>query len=377
MSVHLFKLGLALPLLAAACGSHAVDLDSATLTPSADPTSLGTVRELVLQISVDEERLYWSASDEQMFADSVSSPNSESAGRISLHSCAKVDCVGTLVRYDTSWDAESIFALQHGEIYWLRWNVQTVHTELVASNVLDPSTTRVVLTNTQAFMLAADARNVYIEDGNVTLLSVPLAGAAAATPLAVLGGETYPYALQVQGDYLYWLGAGGDRSYEGVVQRMRTDGTSRVETLASGFDFNADALHSWPFNLGGLALDASYVYWGVNTLRGSILRCPLAGCTGDPEVVAAPIRTPSGLLIDHGKLYFEHETDAFQYAVSSCTLGNCETAATVAGDVNRPNLFTVDDQYLYTATTAQDQTPITNYDAHPATPVAQIRRLPK
>ena len=369
------SLVLALPLLIA-CG-HSVDLDHSTLTPSADPTALGTVREVVLQITVDDERLYWSASDAQMVGGSVSSAQSVGvgAGQILMHSCAKQDCVGTLVSYDTTSSYAPTFVVRQGEIFWLRRNEE--RTDIVASNVLDPAATRVVLQDTPASVMAADDRNVYIEDGFNALLSVPLAGAAKATQLAALSGETDPYMMQAQGDYLYWLGVRGDTDYEGVVQRVRTDGTGKVETLAAGFDFNGDALHSWPFNLGGLALDADYVYWGVNVLRGSIQRCPLAGCIGDPEVVAGPIRTPSALLVDHGKLYFQHETDAFQYTVSSCTLGKCDSVATLANNVNRPNLFAVDDRYLYTATTSQDQTPITNYDAHPATPVAQIRRFPK
>ena len=358
MSGHFSKL--ALPLLMAACGSHPVDLDHSTLTPSADPTSVGTVREQVMQIAVDGERLYWSGSANYL--------NGSSAGPLSLHGCAKSDCVGTFITYGNS-TASPIFAVQRGEIYWLRDDAQG-GSDLVASSVSDPSATRVVLTRTQSvLMMAVDSRSVYVSDG-VTISSVPLGGAARATQLAMITGG-YASTLQVQGDYLYWLGSVGQ--IHGTVQRSRTDGTGTLETVASGFELDSSTQGTWRFNLGGMALDRDYVYWGVNVNAGSIQRCPLAGCTGAPEVMATPIRAPSAVLVDGGKLYFQHETDAFQYAVSSCTFGHCDQPTTLAERVNTPNVLALDDRFLYTATTGQDLSPTDQQ----VTPVAQLRRLPK
>ncbi len=363
MGVHFSKLALTLPLLVAACGSQPVDLDHSTLIPSTDPTSLGTVREQVTKIAVDEQRLYWSGSASQL--------NNGSGGPFSLHSCAKNDCVGTLLTYSgptPSREAAPLFGVEQGEIYWLRDNQGG--SDLVASSVLAPAATRLVLPHTQSvMMMAIDARGIYVSDGAI-ISSVPLSGAAQATQLAVLS-DIRAEVLHVQGDYLYWIGSTGRA--QGMVQRLRADGNGTVETLASGFERDTTAVGLWSFNQGGLALDTAYVYWGVNLNAGSIQRCPLTGCAEAPEVLATPIRVPSALLVDQGTLYFQHETDAFQYAVSSCALGHCERTTTVTNDVNAPDVLALDDQYLYTATTAQDLSP----SDQQVTPVAQIRRLPK
>ena len=367
-----FRAGLVWCLLTSACGSHSVDLDNSSLTPSADPTAIGTVREQVMHIVVDEQRLYWSGS-----------PDLGGGGPFKLSSCAKTDCVATLINYDTPNNAYPFFSVQNGELFWMQGYPDN---DVSATQVLDPTRTRVVLSGTRALPAVTDGQNMYLlgntpsaasaadpnpDTASALLLSVPLAGAAQANPFANLG-DSFPMAMQVQGDYAYLLTM-ADWGM-GSIQRVRTDGTGTVEVLASGFELSTDQRYQAVYSSIYLALDASYVYWGVNVLAGSVLRCPLAGCSGAPETVVAPVRMPSALLIDAGTLYFQHETDAFQYAVSSCSLNHCDQPKLVADHVDTPNVLAVDDQYLYTATTSQDLTP---NDSSRVTSVAQIRRLPK
>lgn len=363
----LSKTALSLLLFLTACGSHAVDLDHPTLIRSDDPTTVGQIREQVMQIAVDDERLYWSGSKNLITQGS-------GAGPFFLHSCEKRDCASTLLAYnDVEASGTAVFGVQQGEIYWFRW--MTDHTDLVASNVLDPRVTRVVLTRTPAFAMAVDSSRAYFTSypaGGIAVSSVPLAGAAQAKQLALLT-ETGVDTLQVQGDYLYWLGA-ADQTH-GSVQRLRTDGTGKVETLARDFEYDLSVVQRSPYNPGGIALDSQSVYWTVNVDSGAILSCPLSGCRGAPQVVVAPVRAPSALLVDQGELYILHESDAFKYAVSSCALAQCDRTTLIADGIDVPNLFALDDRYLYTATTAQDLSSI-NVD-HNVGAVAQIRRLPR
>ncbi len=84
------------------------------------------------------------------------------------------------------------------------------------------------------------------------------------------------------------------------------------------------------------------------------------------------MRTPTGVLLDAQTLYFQHETDAYRYALSSCTLGQCAAPQLLVQGLEATTAMAVDDRYLYVATTDQDLQPIGDKNA-----VAQIRRFPK
>jgi hypothetical protein len=122
-----------------------------------------------------------------------------------------------------------------------------------------------------------------------------------------------------------------------------------------------------------LRVDSAYAYWSQSVLAGSIQRCPLTGCSGKPEFVVSSVRSPTSLLLDQQKLYFQHETDAFQYALSSCTIGQCDTPDLLAAGIDSSTAMAVDDEYVYVSTTSQDLSLRFPSDA----PAVQIRRFAK
>ena len=58
-----------------------------------------------------------------------------------------------------------------------------------------------------------------------------------------------------------------------IVSRMTASGCSRPTAVAPG---------SGSF---GVAVDGTDIYWG-DKAGGRVLRCPLAGCSGSPTVIA-------------------------------------------------------------------------------------------
>ena len=93
-------------------------------------------------------------------------------------------------------------------------------------------------------------------------------------------------ATVLDGDYLYEI-AGGH------IVRFRKDGTDSVQIIAR----NQPDAHR-------IALQSEYIYWTETLPLGRLLRCPVAGCTDAPEVVASSLYYPSDLTVDDKYVYF-------------------------------------------------------------------------
>ncbi|MET0790446.1 MAG: hypothetical protein ABW061_02905 [Polyangiaceae bacterium] len=103
------RLLILLPILSLACGQQSLDLQAAPhITPSNDPTVLGTIDEQVGPIAVDAERLYWMGRIARGSFGEVAA----------LRSCKKEDCAGSLISYDSNAAAQGAFRVQNGQIYW-------------------------------------------------------------------------------------------------------------------------------------------------------------------------------------------------------------------------------------------------------------------
>ena len=371
-------LTLLLALAALSCSSK-VDLNQPLVESSPNPTVVGTVREGVGHIAVDTDRLYWTA---------LPTRNGGVGGTWSLRSCLKENCAATVITYDTQSSAQDIlFGVAGASIYWFRDIDQkalyaagnmTLMTSPIAGGAAQ------VMATVDAVELAVfDADRVYVSTSN-GVQAISLTGAGAPVQLIGPPLETsHVLALAAGGDYLYWLSGGtvDTPAAAASLYRLRNDGTSTPEMLASDLEINAD----YGYTLPGLAVDSTSVYWTQSVLAGSVDRCPLAGCVGAPEVVVGPIRSPEALLIDGSTLYLRYEADAYQYVLASCTIGQCTSPQPIAQGSDTAckaetettcgptESMAVDDQYLYAVTTDQDL----HSDSAQQNPVAQIRRFPK
>jgi hypothetical protein len=352
-------LAILLPIFALSCASKSLDLQATPhVTPSKDPTVLGSIDEQVTNIAVDDERLYWMGSQGQFTG----------FGGFSLRGCEKKNCASTLVTYDSG-EAEPAgsFGVENGQIYWFhfhseepspRWDLRGCDVSGCASAA------RMVVADIawQNSPVAYSSDAVYLG-----LTRIPLSGNAPALAIATVAASTdWIMTIGIQDDYLYWVEP--SPGLTGTLRRAFTSGDSAPEDLAHDVEIAPP-----PYFRSELAFDSSYVYWTQGTLKGAIERCPLAGCTGAPEVVAAPIRSPLTARIDGSKIYWLHDSSTQGFEVSSCTLGNCTQASLLASGVDGANALAIDDQYLYTASTDHGLNPDLPWN----NPMAQIRRFPK
>jgi hypothetical protein len=135
--------------------------------------------------------------------------------------------------------------------------------------------------------IAVDAANVYWLNGEGGIGRAPIGG--GALELRPTAPNGWYATLGVQGDYLYYTRY---TDWDGAVLRMpKTGGVEEV--LASGQILPA-----------GLAVDASYVYWGGLSEQG-IQRVPLAG--GTPELFNLSPWVRAGVTMDDDYVYWLQE----------------------------------------------------------------------
>jgi hypothetical protein len=342
--------GLWVLLLAIAGCGQTVELDQpGKLTPSSNPDVLGTVREQVIELRVDDERVYWLTSSG------------------AVRGCNKQRCAGSVVTYAEQVNWLGSFVIQEGELFYATSGFdQSVR----AVDLADPTQSRKVASDFTPTAMAVDSERLYlVNDVNVRIVPLsPRSDDAVITIPTTDVGFIAP-AIAANGDYVYWF-EGTDRDLD--LKRARNDVVSVPETLATDLTVDRYFPPQSAGNLGpglGLAVDGSYVYWSENVLAGAIKRLSISGGKAEPETVVEPIRFPMGLLIEGANLFVEHETDAYEYAVSGCRLGDCAPRP-LAHELANTDVFALDEAYLYTATTSQNLDPDVPRDH----PVCVLRR---
>lgn len=359
------------------CGSKAVDLGGSQteLVPSRDPAVVGTVHQRVVQLAVDEQRLYWLG-------------DLDSSATV-LQSCEKSNCAGSVVTFDQRVSAFNPFALVAGWVYWA--HVESTETTRAQSG--DGAGEELTLqTPTQAPPMAYGANAAYLftnpgETGGGDLASVPLPAGGAPRTITAISPSAQILRLVATANYLYWLEQDQVPDQTNRLLRVRSDGSTQSEELASDLylapiqETTLGTETSGALGIAegtGLVADERYVYWVDSALNGTIQRCPVAGCANGPEVVLSAVRTPRNLLLDGDTLYFVYELDAYQYAVAKCDPNQCALSAPLGQDLASSSAIAVDDTWLYFATTSQYVGPNIAADVTGTPhPVAQIRKVPK
>jgi hypothetical protein len=110
-------------------------------------------------------------------------------------------------------------------------------------------------------------------------------GACLAKPIATSQGEVSGIALDAT--YVYFASF-----TEGFVARVPKAGGTVQKIATTGVT-----------NTRHVAVNATHVYWSSGEFPGAIARCPIAGCAGNPEVLATPSR-PLGIALDSAFVYW-------------------------------------------------------------------------
>lgn len=135
-------------------------------------------------------------------------------------------------------------------------------------------------------------------------------GACYATPTILASAQAAPVSIAVDATHVYWTaqGNGNIGMGTGTVMKVPIGGGAAV-TLASG---------AWI--VGGLAVDASYVYYS-NYVQG-LMKVPLGG--GSPVSVALA-DAQYGLVLDSTSLYWCEGTNIMQVDAGGGTVNTLAT----------------------------------------------------
>jgi len=352
---------LALPLNLLACGVSKVALDDSLIESSGDPSVLAVVRERVEKIVVDDQRMYWIGSQ---------LPRIDDDDYVwYLRSCQKRNCASTLVTYGVQSNRwPYLFAVNAGQVYWHDGG------RLLACPIAGCNGSPRTLADGLSVEVATFANERFYFSGSSSLLSFYDLSISKPDPQEVFASLPPPAGLAelaIHEHDAYALAKEfvslGFETSAGLLVRIRQDGTSPIEAIASDVKYSRQRERGF-----GLATDATSIYWTDNLLTGAIKRCPLTGCSGESAVVLSPLRAPQTLQIDESELYYVYESEPYRYALSSCTLPACTPSSPLIEHLDAPEALAMDDEYLYVATTEQDVSP-SNYTENT---IATIRRLP-
>jgi hypothetical protein len=129
------------------------------------------------------------------------------------------------------------------------------------------------------------------------------------------------------------------------IVRFRKDGTGEVQILARD---RVDAFH--------IAVRNGYAYWTESVSPGGLLRCPVAGCSGAPEVVASNLEHPEDLTVDDSYVYFEEpeqlnsQNEVLQFStkrISRCAVTGCMTPERLIENQGIVSAPFVDGRFVY------------------------------
>ncbi len=375
------RTGIAVALLALACSSK-VELSSGPrLTASNDPDVIGVIDEQIVSIAVDDARVYWIGLR----------PSGGPSPALALRSCNKDHCVDSLVTYvqgtpENGWAPfAKAFAVQNGEIFWFDLafvkGPSTFQLEACSVAGCDVSARTMPLDPLYPVAGAAfDGESAYVcgSGFDKTFFGVQRVRLSDGASSQIVGLDRGCGGLVSQGGYVYWLAPGPEqRPQLAQIQRARSDGSGEIQTIADKLPIlpifpDGGAYPDVTYHSAALAVAPPNIYWAQGSLSGSIVRCPLEGCSGLPELVTSDVRSPSGVLIDQSQLYFLHDTRDQGYAISRCSLEHCEPTPFAQG-LDSLDAVAMDDTFLYTATTTQLIDPALGYVAV----TASIKRVSK
>jgi len=302
---------------------------------------------------LDETRVYWStsgaaprAAPQEDFATCWTCEES-----FVLRSCVKSDCARTLVTYWRSPTFRVQVGVNRTGIYWtetkLGQGIAAILTCPIAGCIGRPA---IVISGVSSWALVVDDSYVYWLSTNSVLFKCDVNGCNQNPTIvgrAFNAGGTAPGVLAASATNLYWIDMTTGTSLTGAIMTIPKDGSEPPRVIADG-------LH----RPQSLAVDAENVYFTESYSFGTVKRCPLAGCVGEPTVIASAQRYPTLLGVSGDRAYWftfsngpptfsQGESGAFAQLVG-CPISGCGPNPTVLmGDDTGPRGVGVDATHVY------------------------------
>jgi hypothetical protein len=265
--------------------------------------------EFPFSIVADATRVYWSTVN---VSPSGFTPPPDEAVR----SCAQADCANTVKTYSsTPWTQVSSgtspqprLALDGDNLYWLDRDRTLMTCPVVGCNPAPR-----VVAHLAASEFVADEHYVYSPNATeVVRCALPdcttsetVARVASAHTVTVHRGDVYFAATD----------AGRGRIY-----RAPKDGANPPTVIAE----------QWA-ETESIAVSSDHVYWSFDQGAGAILRCPLSGCTSDPETFVDD-EHPRNLLASASELFWASTVLPVVLwsdpTFRACSLTGCDPAPT-------------------------------------------------
>jgi hypothetical protein len=220
------------------------------------PTIIATHQWGARALVVDETRIYWTTTYAL-----------GSIGDLSVKSCAKTDCAGTLVTYwITYWSAPPS-----------------------GYSVVD----RLVVNKSHVFWTSVSESTSF---ETYTILSCPIAGCNG--PPSVIAEPVFPTVLVVDDAYLYWL------STDATIQKCPVSGCGKKPDRVAKLDATANV---------ALVADESHLYWGTRAGSFSTISTVPKDGSEPPRVLAHPGDQPDGLAVDATHVYWTESSRNYVY----------------------------------------------------------------
>jgi hypothetical protein len=179
--------------------------------------------------------------------------------------------------------------------------------------------------------MALDAANVYWLD--VFSGSVMGVAKAGGVPWVLASGQSHLSGVSASAGRVYW-------STHDDVWSSSPDGGA-VQALANGRP-----------SPQAIVADAANAYWVEAGPAGSVLQCALAGCAGQPIVIASSQDSPVWVAVDAGFIYWvANGTGHADGAILKAPIGG-GSILTLAASQNDPRSLAVDDMYAFWTTGA-------------------------
>ena len=259
-------LAYALFALGAGCSGKALDLGgvpgpSLDGSPSGDGSILGswpvTDQRNPRSLRSEGPHLYWIA---------------DRAAGCAIVRCDKNDCAKTLV---------PVVQVESAGLWGIEVRRDVLYaadsTSIFSCSTIGCSKLRVVVADAEASAVAFDDINVYwSRRGKSAIYSCSLDAACQQINVVEGSDRTDAVELAVNEATLYWIQT--EDAYPqnpGSVRTVAKDGSGAWATFA-GVQNQA----------ASLAVRNGFVYWATSFSLGTIARCPSAGCSGGPEILA-------------------------------------------------------------------------------------------